>query len=90
MEIYVGNLPWSTSDQDLSDALGAFGKVEKASIISDRNSGRSKGFGFVTMEDADEANKAIESMNGSEMAGRNLKVNEARPREDRPPRQSNW
>ena len=90
MEIYVGNLPWSTSDQDLSDAFGAFGKVEKASIISDRNSGRSKGFGFVTMEDADEAKKAIESMNGSEMAGRNLKVNEARPREDRPPRQSNW
>ena len=90
MEIYVGNLPWSTRDQDLADAFGAFGKVEKASIISDRNSGRSKGFGFVTMEDADEANKAIESMNGSEMAGRNLKVNEARPREDRPPRQSNW
>ena len=74
----------------MADAFGAFGKVEKASIISDRNSGRSKGFGFVTMEDADEANKAIESMNGSEMAGRNLKVNEARPREDRPPRQSNW
>jgi RNA recognition motif-containing protein len=90
MEIYVGNLPWSTSDQDLSDAFGAFGKVEKASIISDRNSGRSKGFGFVTMEDADEANKAIESLNGTEMAGRNLKVNEARPREDRPPRQDNW
>ena len=90
MEIYVGNLPWSTSDQDLTDAFGAFGKVEKASIISDRNSGRSKGFGFVTMEDADEANKAIESLNGSEMAGRNLKVNEARPREDRPPRQDNW
>lgn len=90
MEIYVGNLPWSTSDQDLTDAFGAFGKVEKASIISDRNSGRSKGFGFVTMEDADEANKAIESLNGTEMAGRNLKVNEARPREDRPPRQDNW
>ena len=90
MEIYVGNLPWSTSDQDLTDAFGAFGKVEKASIISDRNSGRSKGIGFVTMEDADEANKAIESLNGTEMAGRNLKVNEARPREDRPPRQDNW
>ena len=90
MEIYVGNLPWSTSDQDLTDAFGAFGKVEKASNISDRNSGRSKGFGFVTMEDADEANKPIESMNGTEMAGRNLKVNEARPREDRPPRQDNW
>ena len=55
MEIYVGNLPWSTSDQELADAFSAFGKVEKASIISDRNSGRSKGFGFVTMDDSDEA-----------------------------------
>ena len=90
MEIYVGNLPWSTSDQDLADAFGAFGKVEKAAIISDRASGRSKGFGFVTMEDNEEGNKAIEGMNGTEMGGRNLKVNEARPREDRPPRQSNW
>lgn len=90
MEIYVGNLPWSTSDQDLADAFGAHGNVEKASIISDRQSGRSKGFGFVTMNDDDEGNKAIEAMNGSEMGGRNLKVNEARPREDRPPRQGNW
>ena len=90
MEIYVGNLPWSISDQDLSDAFGAHGKVEKAAIISDRTSGRSKGFGFVTMEDADEANKAIEAMNGADMAGRNLKVNEARPREERPHRQDNW
>ncbi len=90
MEIYVGNLPWSISDQDLADAFGAFGSVEKASIISDRNSGRSKGFGFVTMNNADEANQAIEAMNGSELGGRALKVNEARPREDRPPRQSNW
>ncbi len=90
MEIYVGNLPWSTSDQDLTDAFGAFGSVEKASIISDRNSGRSKGFGFVTMNDSEEANKAIEGMNGTDMGGRALKVNEARPREDRPPRQSNW
>ena len=90
MEIYVGNLPWSISDQDLSDAFGAYGNVEKASIISDRDSGRSKGFGFVTMNDADEANKAIEGMNGTEMDGRNLKVNEAKPREDRPPRKDNW
>ena len=64
MEIYVGNLPWSISDQDLSDAFGAHGKVEKAAIISDRTSGRSKGFGFVTMEDADEANNAVEEMDG--------------------------
>ena len=90
MEIYVGNLSWSTSDQELTDAFTAYGNVEKASIISDRDSGRSKGFGFVTMNDADEANKAIEAMNGTEMGGRNLKVNEARPREDRPPRQSDW
>ena len=90
MEIYVGNLPWSTSDQELADAFGAYGNVEKASIISDRHSGRSKGFGFVTMNDADEANKAIEAMNGTDMGGRSLKVNEARPREDRPPRQSDW
>jgi RNA recognition motif-containing protein len=90
MEIYVGNLPWSISDQELADAFGAYGNVEKASIISDRDSGRSKGFGFVTMNDADEANKAIEAMNGAEMGGRNLKVNEARPREERPPRKDNW
>ena len=90
MEIYVGNLSWSTSDQELTDAFGAYGNVEKASIISDRDSGRSKGFGFVTMNDADEANKAIEGMNGTEMDGRNLKVNEAKPREDRPPRRDNW
>ena len=90
MEIYVGNLPWSISDQELADAFGAYGNVEKASIISDRDSGRSKGFGFVTMNDADEAKKAIEAMNGSDMGGRNLKVNEARPREERPPRKDNW
>ncbi|MFL2912216.1 MAG: RNA recognition motif domain-containing protein [Opitutales bacterium] len=90
MEIYVGNLAWSTSDQDLADAFGAHGSVEKASIISDRTSGRSKGFGFVTMNNDDEANQAIEAMNGTDFAGRALKVNEARPREERPPRQSNW
>ena len=70
MEIYVGNLPWSVTDQELADAFGDTESVEKASIISDRHSGRSKGFGFVTMNDADEANKAIEAMNGSEMGGR--------------------
>jgi RNA recognition motif-containing protein len=90
MEIYVGNLPWSCNDQDLVDAFNAYGSVEKASIISDRNSGRSKGFGFVTMNNDDEANQAIEAMNGSDFSGRALKVNEARPREERPPRQSNW
>jgi len=90
MEIYVGNLPWSANDQDLADAFSKFGKVERASIIVERPSGRSKGFGFVTMEDNEEANRAIEGMNGKEMDGRPLKVNEARPREERPPRKSDW
>jgi RNA recognition motif-containing protein len=90
MEIYVGNLPWSVSDQDLSDAFSEFGNVERASIIVERPSGRSKGFGFVTMNDAEEGNRAIEAMNGKDMQGRPLKVNEARPKEDRPPRNSDW
>ena len=80
MEIYVGNLPWSVNDQDLADAFSEFGNVERASIIVERPSGRSKGFGFVTMNDAEEGNRAIEAMNGKEMQGRPLKVNEAAPR----------
>ena len=81
MEIYVGNLPWSVSDQDLADAFKEYGTVDRASVIVERPSGRSKGFGFVTMNDNDEASKAIEALNGSEMSGRPLKVNEARPKE---------
>ncbi|MDA7822256.1 RNA-binding protein [Opitutales bacterium] len=90
MEIYVGNLPWSASDQDLTDAFSEFGNVERASIIVERPSGRSKGFGFVTMNDAEEGNRAIEAMNGKDMQGRPLKVNEARPKEDRPAKNSDW
>ena len=90
MDIYVGNLPWSASDQEIADAFAAHGTVEKATIIVDRDSGRSKGFGFVTMNDNDEANAAIEALNGYELGGRGLKVNEARPREERPPRRDNW
>ena len=90
MDIYVGNLPWSATEQELADAFGAHGAVAKATIITDRDSGRSKGFAFVTMDDNDEANAAIEALNGSEMGGRPLKVNEARPREERPPRRDNW
>ncbi len=81
MEIYVGNLPWSVGDQDLADAFKEFGTVDRASVIVERPSGRSKGFGFVTMNDNDEAAKAIEALNGADMAGRPLKVNEARPKE---------
>jgi len=90
MDIYVGNLPWSATEQELTDSFGEYGAVEKASIITDRDSGRSKGFGFVTMGDNDEANAAIEGLNGADLGGRALKVNEARPREERPPRRDNW
>ncbi|MBG29767.1 MAG: RNA-binding protein [Opitutae bacterium] len=90
MDIYVGNLPWSASEQELSDAFSQHGTVEKATIIVDRESGRSKGFGFVTMNDNEQANSAIEALNGCDFGGRNLKVNEARPREERPPRRDNW
>ena len=81
MEIYVGNLPWSVNDQDLADTFKEFGTVDRASVIVERPSGRSKGFGFVTMNDDAEATKAIESLNGSDLGGRPLKVNEARPKE---------
>ena len=69
MEIYVGNLPWSVSDQDLADTFKEFGTVDRASVIVERPSGRSKGFGFVTMNDNSEANKAIDALNGSELGG---------------------
>ncbi len=90
MDIYVGNLPWSASEQELADSFGEHGAVEKATIIVDRDSGRSKGFGFVTMNDNDEANSAIDALNGTDLNGRALKVNEARPREERAPRRDNW
>ena len=86
MDIYVGNLPWSASEQEIADAFAEHGTVEKATIIVDRDSGRSKGFGFVTMNDNDEANSAIDAINGTDLGGRALKVNEARPREERPSR----
>lgn len=80
--IYVGNLPWSTTETDLRATFEAYGAVTDVSIIKDRNTGRSRGFGFVEMDSADEAAAAINGLNGKEMEGRDLKVNEARPRED--------
>ncbi len=85
MEMFVGNLPYSMDDSKLSELFAQFGNVEKAKIIKDRDSGRSKGFGFVTMAD-EEAQKAIAELNGKDFDGRAIKVNEARPKEDRPPR----
>ncbi len=86
MNIYVGNLSYSTDDDQLRTLFEEFGPVDSARVIMDRDSGRSKGFGFVEMSNANEANAAIEALNGREIEGRSLTVNEARPREDRGPR----
>ncbi len=82
MNIYVGNLPYSTTDADLQAMFQEFGSVQSAKVIIDRETQRSKGFGFVEMASSDEANKAIEALNGNEMGGRQIRVNEARPRTD--------
>ncbi|SFP00777.1 RNA recognition motif domain-containing protein [Hydrogenimonas thermophila] len=86
MNIYVGNLSYRMSDGELREVFSEFGEVSSARIINDRETGRSKGFGFVEMPDDNAANEAIEALNGKEVSGRNLRVNEARPREPRQPR----
>jgi len=83
MKLYVGNLNFKTSDEDLQELFGQAGTVESASVVMDRDTGRSRGFGFVEMSSAEKGAKAIEQFNGKEFNGRNLSVNEARPREDR-------
>lgn len=85
-KLYVGNLPYTTTNQQLGDLFAAEGKVISAEIIMDRYSGRSKGFGFVEMEDDAEATAAIEKLNGSPFGERSLVVSVARPKEDRPRR----
>lgn len=84
MNIYVGNLSWNSSDDDLRSAFEAFGEVSSAKVIMDRETGRSRGFGFVEMPDDSAAKQAIEGMNNKDLQGRTLRVNEARPRDDRP------
>jgi RNA recognition motif-containing protein len=86
MNIYVGNLPYSVSDDDLRAAFAEFGEVASAKIIMDRYSGRSKGFGFVEMDNDSEAEEAIKSLDNSDLHGRKLRVNQAKPRTDKPPR----
>jgi len=83
MKLYVGNLNFKTSGEDLQELFGQVGTVESASVVEDRETGRSRGFGFVEMSSAEEGAKAIEQFNGKDFNGRNLTVNEARPREDR-------
>lgn len=89
MKVYVGNLPWSVDDEGLKKLFAEHGEIEEATVIKDKFSGRSKGFGFVTFKDDESATKAIAEMNEKEVDGRNIKVNEAKPMDPdkpRPPR----
>ena len=85
-KLYVGNLPYTVRDEDLNQAFSAFGSVNSAKVMMERETGRSKGFGFVEMGSDAEAQSAIQGMNGQSLGGRSLVVNEARPMEPRPPR----
>jgi RNA recognition motif-containing protein len=82
MNIYVSNIPYTASDENLLEAFSAFGTVQSARIIKDRMTGRSRGFGFVEMANDEEARKALEGLNGTEMQGRRINAREARPREE--------
>ena len=82
MNIYIGNLSYEVTEEDLKEAFEVFGEVETAKVIKDNYSGRSKGFGFVEMSDKAKAESAIEGLNGKELKGRTLNVNEARPRSE--------
>jgi RNA recognition motif-containing protein len=82
-KLYVGNLPFSTTEEALTEAFSALGTVDSVKIITDRDTGRSKGFAFVEMSDEEGAQKAIEALNGSDFGGRSLKISEARPQEPR-------
>jgi cold-inducible RNA-binding protein len=84
MKLYVGNLSFETTENDLQDLFEQHGKVTEVALVMDRTTGRSRGFAFVTMGDSTEGNAAMTALNGKEVGGRTLTVNEARPREERP------
>lgn len=86
MKIYVGNMPYSTSSEELHELFAEHGNVVDANVVMDRETGRSKGFGFVEMPNDAEAREAIDALNSSQLSGRTLRVSEARPRPDRGPR----
>jgi RNA recognition motif-containing protein len=86
MKLYVGNLSFSTTETAIRDAFSAFGTVDSVSLINDRDSGRPKGFGFIEMNNEQEARAAIAGLDGKSLDDRDLRVNEARPKEDRPAR----
>ena len=83
MRLFVGNLPFSVDDDELRSVFGNYGEVTDAKVITDRDSNRSRGFGFVEMPNSNEAQDAIEALDGNDLHGRSLNVNEAKPREDR-------
>ena len=88
--IYVGNLPFSASDHEVQELFEAYGTVNSVHLVTDRETGRPRGFGFVEMEDSEQADQAIGALNQSQMGGRTLNVNEARPREERRPSRDRW
>jgi RNA recognition motif-containing protein len=90
MNIYVGNLPWGLTEDDLQDSFAEYGEVERATIISDRDTGRSKGFGFVEMPTQSEGEAAISALDGTSLNGRDIRVNEAKPRTERPERERRY
>ena len=90
MNIYVGNLPYNISEDDLKATFSEFGEVETVNIIKDKFSGQSKGFGFVEMPSNSEADKAIKALNDTDLKGRNIKVNQAKPKSDRPKRKPRY
>lgn len=83
MKIYIGNMPYSVTSEDLSALFEAHGRVQDAQVITDRETGRSKGFGFIDMPDNSEADEAIKALNGTQLSGRQITVNQARPRRER-------
>jgi cold-inducible RNA-binding protein len=82
MKLFVGNFPFSTTEADLQAMFAPYGNIESVTVVTDRQTGRSRGFGFVEMSDRSEAEKAIEALNGKELGGRAINVNEARPKSD--------
>ncbi len=89
MQIYVGNMSYNTSEDNLKELFGQYGEVSSVKIITDRETGRAKGFGFITMDTDSEAKAAIEALHQKEFDGRTLTINEAKPREERPKRSFN-
>ncbi len=90
MNIYVGNLPYNITEDELKDVFAEYGAVDRVTLITDKYTGESKGFGFIEMPTQSEAEEAVKSLDGSSVKGRNIKVNQARPRTDRPQRRRSY